>query len=136
MVKKLDKQPVQRKITKKIWVGDVPVGGGSPVSVQSMTNTETLDVSATVNQIKELEDAGADIVRVSVPGYDEANAFKEIKKAVSIPLVADIHFDYKIALEVADSVIGTYNNERIDFITNANRLNRVNTIYFLNEQLD
>ena len=54
----MDIKPVQRKITKKIWVGDVPVGGGSPVSVQSMTNTETLDVSATVNQIKELEDAG------------------------------------------------------------------------------
>ena len=74
MVKKLDKQPVQRKITKKIWVGDVPVGGGSPVSVQSMTNTETLDVSATVKQIKELEDAGADIVRVSVPSMDAAEA--------------------------------------------------------------
>ena len=100
MVKKLDKQPVQRKITKKIWVGDVPVGGGSPVSVQSMTNTETLDVSATVNQIKELEDAGADIVRVSVPSMDAAEAFKHIRKQSNIPLVSDIHFDYKIALQV------------------------------------
>ena len=72
----MDKQPVQRKITKKIWVGDVPVGGGSPISVQSMTNTETLDVSATVNQINELEEAGADIVRVSVPSMDAAEAFK------------------------------------------------------------
>ena len=80
MVKKLNKHPVQRKITKKIWVGDVPVGGGSPVSVQSMTNTETLDVSATVNQIKELEDAGADIVRVSVPSMDAAEAFKQIRE--------------------------------------------------------
>ena len=100
MVKKLDKQPVQRKITKKIWVGDVPVGGGSPVSVQSMTNTETLDVSATVNQIKELEDAGADIVRVSVPSMDAAEAFKRIREQSNIPLVSDIHFDYKIALQV------------------------------------
>ena len=100
MVKKLDKQPVQRKITKKIWVGDVPVGGGSPVSVQSMTNTETLDVSATVNQIKELEDAGADIVRVSVPSLDAAEAFKHIREQSNIPLVSDIHFDYKIALQV------------------------------------
>ena len=96
----MDKQPVQRKITKKIWVGDVPVGGGSPVSVQSMTNTETLDVSATVNQIKELEDAGADIVRVSVPSMDAAEAFKHIREQSNIPLVSDIHFDYKIALQV------------------------------------
>ena len=73
----------------------------NPISVQSMTNTNTSDVISTVKQINDLEAAGADIVRVSVPGFDEAKAFKEIKKAVSIPLVADIHFDYKIALEVA-----------------------------------
>ena len=84
-------------------VGNIPVGGNNPISIQSMTNTDTCDVVSTVNQIKDLESAGADIVRVSVPGYDEANAFKEIKKAVNIPLVADIHFDYKIALEVADT---------------------------------
>ena len=65
-----------------------------------MTNTETLDVSATVNQIKELEDAGADIVRVSVPSMDAAEAFKHIKEQSNIPLVSDIHFDYKIALQV------------------------------------
>ena len=64
----MDIQPVQRKATKKIWVGDVPVGGGSPISVQSMTNTETLDVSATVNQINKLEEAGADIIVVGSHG--------------------------------------------------------------------
>ena len=94
---------IKRKDTKVIKVGDVLVGGGNPISIQSMTNTDTCDVVSTVNQIKDLENAGADIVRVSVPGFDEAKAFKEIKKAVSVPLVADIHFDYKIALEVADS---------------------------------
>jgi len=82
-------------------VGDVAVGGDAPIAVQSMTNTETCDVNATVAQIKSLEDAGADIVRVSVPSMDAAEAFKEIKKQSEIPLVADIHFDHKIALKVA-----------------------------------
>ena len=94
---------IKRKTTKVIDVGGVLVGGNNPISIQSMTNTNTSDVVSTVKQIKDLEDAGADIVRVSVPGFDEANAFKEIKKLVEIPLVADIHFDYKIALEVADT---------------------------------
>ena len=94
---------IKRKKTKTIMVGSVPVGGDNPISIQSMTNTDTCDVVSTVKQIKDLELAGADIVRVSVPGYEEAKAFKEIKKAVNVPLVADIHFDYKIALEVADT---------------------------------
>jgi (E)-4-hydroxy-3-methylbut-2-enyl-diphosphate synthase len=94
---------IKRKETKSVSVGDVLVGGKNPISVQSMTNTDTCDVISTVNQINDLEAAGADIVRVSVPGFDEAKAFKEIKKAVNIPIVADIHFDYKIALEVADT---------------------------------
>ena len=94
---------IKRKNTKVVSVGNVKVGGTNPISVQSMTNTNTSDVISTVKQINDLEAAGADIVRVSVPGFDEAKAFKEIKKAVSIPLVADIHFDYKIALEVADT---------------------------------
>ncbi len=83
-------------------VGDVPVGGDAPISVQSMTNTETTDVAATVAQIKRIQEAGADIVRVSVPSLDAAEAFGEIRKQVDIPLVADIHFDYRIALRVAD----------------------------------
>jgi len=94
---------IKRKETKAVSVGGVLVGDKNPISVQSMTNTDTCDVISTVNQINDLEAAGADIVRVSVPGFDEAKAFKEIKKAVNIPIVADIHFDYKIALEVADT---------------------------------
>lgn len=94
--------PIVRRKSKQIMVGDIPVGGDAPISVQSMTNTETTDVAATVAQIKELEDAGADIVRVSVPSMDASTAFGEIRKEVDIPLVADIHFDYKIALDVAD----------------------------------
>ena len=83
-------------------VGRVAIGGDAPISVQSMTNTETTDVAATVAQIKALENAGADIVRVSVPTMEAAEAFGQIKRQVSIPLVTDIHFDYKIALRVAE----------------------------------
>lgn len=94
--------PIQRRKSKRIYVGNVPVGDGAPIAVQSMTNTRTTDVEATVNQIKALERVGADIVRVSVPTMDAAEAFKLIKQQVSVPLVADIHFDYRIALKVAE----------------------------------
>jgi (E)-4-hydroxy-3-methylbut-2-enyl-diphosphate synthase len=94
---------IVRNKTKPIFVGDVGVGGDHPISIQSMTNTNTANVQATIGQIEDLQAAGADIVRVSVPDEECAGAFKKIKKAVSIPLVADIHFDYKIALLVADS---------------------------------
>jgi len=80
-------------------VGDVAVGGNAPISVQSMTNTLTTDVKATVKQIKQLEEAGADIVRVSVPDQESAEAFGKIKKQATVPLVADIHFDYMMAIE-------------------------------------
>ncbi len=93
---------ITRRQTRQIMVGRVPVGGGAPVSVQSMTNTETCDVDATVAQIRALERAGADIVRVSVPSMDAAEAFGQIRKQVEVPLVTDIHFDYRIALRVAD----------------------------------
>ncbi|WP_455201021.1 flavodoxin-dependent (E)-4-hydroxy-3-methylbut-2-enyl-diphosphate synthase [Kaarinaea lacus] len=93
---------IKRRKARQIMVGDVPVGGGAPIAVQSMTNTETTDVKSTVNQIKALEAVGADIVRVSVPTMDAAEAFGEIKKQVNVPLVSDIHFDYKIALRVAE----------------------------------
>lgn len=83
-------------------VGKVPVGGGAPISVQSMTNTETCDVDDTIAQIGRLEAVGADIVRVSVPTMDAAEAFREIRTRVSLPLVADIHFDYRIALKVLE----------------------------------
>lgn len=94
--------PIVRRKSRQIMVGDVAVGGGAPISVQSMTNTPTSDVDATVAQIESIQQAGADIVRVSVPSLAEAEAFGEIRKRVSVPLVADIHFDHKIALRVAD----------------------------------
>ena len=83
-------------------VGSVAVGGDAPISVQSMTNTETTDVAATVDQIQRIQNAGADIVRVSVPSLEAAEAFGKIRQQVTIPLIADIHFDYKIALRVAE----------------------------------
>lgn len=83
-------------------VGNVPVGGDAPISVQSMTNTETCDVAATVAQVQAIADAGADIVRVSVPSMEAADAFRDIRARVTVPLVADIHFDHKIALKVAE----------------------------------
>ena len=94
--------PIKRRPTRKIRVGSVYVGGDAPISIQSMTNTETCDVAATVAQIQRCADAGADIMRVSVPTMEAAAAFGEIRKQVTVPLVADIHFDYKIALAVAD----------------------------------
>ncbi|MGS2716754.1 flavodoxin-dependent (E)-4-hydroxy-3-methylbut-2-enyl-diphosphate synthase [Eionea flava] len=94
--------PIQRRQSRQIMVGNVPVGGDAPISVQSMTNTETTDVDATVGQIQAIQQAGADIVRVSVPSMEAAEAFGEIRKQVNVPLVADIHFDYRIALRVAD----------------------------------
>jgi (E)-4-hydroxy-3-methylbut-2-enyl-diphosphate synthase len=94
--------PIKRRHSRRIMVGRVAVGGDAPVSVQSMTNTETTDVAATVAQIQALENAGADIVRVSIPTLDAAEAFGKIKQQVAIPLVTDIHFDYKIALRVAE----------------------------------
>ncbi|CZF77278.1 flavodoxin-dependent (E)-4-hydroxy-3-methylbut-2-enyl-diphosphate synthase [Grimontia kaedaensis] len=94
--------PIKRRPSTRIYVGDVPIGDGAPIAVQSMTNTRTTDVEATVAQIKALEKVGADIVRVSVPTMDAAEAFKLIKQQSSIPLVADIHFDYRIALKVAE----------------------------------
>lgn len=99
---KQGQSPIKRRVSRQIMVGNVPVGGDAPIAVQSMTNTETCDVAATVAQIKALEDVGADIVRVSVPSMEAAEAFGEIKKLVDVPLVTDIHFDYKIALRVAE----------------------------------
>ncbi len=94
--------PIVRRKSRAIRVGRVTVGGGAPISVQSMTNTATTDVAATVAQIHALQHAGADIVRVSVPDMDAAEAFGAIRAAVDIPLVADIHFDYRIALRCAE----------------------------------
>ena len=86
-------------MTKQIMVGGLPVGGGAPVSIQSMTNTRTNDVTATVEQIRRLAAAGCQIVRVAVPDMDAARAVGKIKERIDLPLVVDVHFDYKLALE-------------------------------------
>ncbi len=88
-----------RKKTRKIYYGSVGVGGDSPITVQSMTNTDTRDVHKTINQIKELEKVNCDIIRVAVPDPEAADAVKDIKKSINIPLIADIHFDYRLALQ-------------------------------------
>tara|TARA_Y100000590_G_scaffold462890_1_gene628195 strand:- start:436 stop:1533 length:1098 start_codon:yes stop_codon:yes gene_type:complete len=94
---------IKRRKTKKIKVGAVEVGGDAPISVQSMTNTLTTDVEATIKQINELNNAGADIVRVSCPDKDSSLSLKKIVKNISVPIVADIHFHYKRAIEAANS---------------------------------
>ncbi|WP_201532784.1 flavodoxin-dependent (E)-4-hydroxy-3-methylbut-2-enyl-diphosphate synthase [Psychrobacter ciconiae] len=95
--------PIKRRPTKKIFVGDVAIGGDAPISVQSMTNTDTCDVAATVAQIERCVAAGADFMRVSTPTMASVEAFGQIRKLVSVPLVADVHFDHKIALAVAEA---------------------------------
>ncbi len=94
---------IARRKCRQIHVGKVPVGGGAPITVQSMTNTLTHDVPATVAQIRALEKAGADIVRVSCPDQESALALKDIVRQVEVPIVADIHFHYKRAIEAAES---------------------------------
>ena len=94
--------PIKRRVSRQIHVGNVPVGGDAPIAVQSMTNTETCDVDATVAQVNAISAAGADIVRVSVPSMEAAEAFRDIRARADVPLIADIHFDHKIALKVAE----------------------------------
>ena len=94
---------IDRRVSRQIHVGAVPVGGDAPISVQSMTNTVTADVQATINQIKELEEAGADIVRVSCPDEASTMALKDIVKAAEVPIVADIHFHHARAIEAAEA---------------------------------
>ncbi|HSZ50888.1 MAG TPA: flavodoxin-dependent (E)-4-hydroxy-3-methylbut-2-enyl-diphosphate synthase [Caulobacteraceae bacterium] len=94
---------IDRRRSRQIHVGPVPVGGDAPITVQSMTNTITGDAKATIDQIRQLEEAGADIVRVSCPDEDATAAFKTIAKAVRVPLVADIHFHYKRGIEAAQA---------------------------------
>ena len=88
-----------RELTKEIRIGDRVIGGSYPILIQSMTNTKTQDVDATVEQILRLEDAGCEIIRCTVPDMEAAKAIGEIKKRIHIPLVADIHFDYRLAIE-------------------------------------
>jgi (E)-4-hydroxy-3-methylbut-2-enyl-diphosphate synthase len=94
---------VKRRVCRQINIGDVKVGGEAPVVVQSMTNTPTQDVAATVQQIERLESAGCELVRLAVPDMEAASALKEIKSQVTIPIIADIHFDYKLALAAIEN---------------------------------
>lgn len=89
--------------TKEVKIGNKIIGGGNPILIQSMTNTKTEDVAATVNQINQLTEAGCDIIRCAVPTIEAAKAIKEIKEYISIPLVADIHFDYKLAIAAIEN---------------------------------
>lgn len=92
-----------RKKTRRVQIGNVTVGGGAPIAIQSMTNTKTEDVAATVAQIKELTEAGCEIIRCAIPTMEAAKALSEIKKQISIPLVADIHFDYRLAIAAMEN---------------------------------
>jgi (E)-4-hydroxy-3-methylbut-2-enyl-diphosphate synthase len=98
----IPKKAVFRKKTRQVMIGNVKVGGGAPVSVQSMCNTDTKDVPATISQIKRLEKAGCDIARLAVPDMDAATCLGKIKDSINLPLVADIHFDYRLALEAIE----------------------------------
>jgi (E)-4-hydroxy-3-methylbut-2-enyl-diphosphate synthase len=95
--------PYPRRKTRVIHVGDVPIGGDSAVTVQSMTNTDTRDVRATVRQIKSLADAGCEIVRLAIPDMEAARAFSDIRKKIRIPLIADIHFDHRLAIACVEA---------------------------------
>ena len=94
---------IERRKSRQIMVGSVPVGGDAPITVQTMTNTLTSDAKATIDQIRRCEEAGADLIRVSCPDVESTAAFKEIARAATVPLIADIHFHYKRALEAADA---------------------------------
>jgi (E)-4-hydroxy-3-methylbut-2-enyl-diphosphate synthase len=94
---------IERRVSRQIMVGNVPVGGDAPITVQTMTNTLTSDAQATIDQIRRCEEAGVDIIRVSCPDVESTTALREIVRAANVPIVADIHFHYKRALEAADA---------------------------------
>lgn len=96
---------IKRRQTRAVRVGNIIIGGGAPVSIQEMTSTQTNDIKKTVAQIKSLERAGCELVRVAVPDRESAKALKEIKSYINIPLIADIHFDYRLAIMAAESGI-------------------------------
>ena len=95
--------PGERKNTHRIYVGNVPIGGGAPIAVQSMTNTDTRNVSSTIDQVDRLAEAGCEIVRLAIPDKEAAGAFKKIRTKVHVPLIADIHFDHRLALAALDA---------------------------------
>jgi len=96
---------INRRITKKVRCGNIFIGGDAPITIQTMTNTDTRDINATINQIKKLEENGCDIIRIAIPDMEAADAISKIKKSINIPLVADIHFDYRLALKALENGI-------------------------------
>ena len=92
-----------RRVSTPVQIGKVTVGGDAPIVVQSMTKTDTCDVMSTINQIRELEDCGCELVRVAIPDTEAAQAISAIKRGISIPIIADIHFDYRLALLAMES---------------------------------
>src|SRR5581483_2779467 len=101
----LYQSPFQRHKTREVQVGDVVIGGTNPIRVQSMTTTDTHDLEATVREIRHMEEAGCELVRVTVPKAEDASVLSEIKKRIKLPLICDIHFDYKMALAALDHPI-------------------------------
>jgi len=99
--------PRPRRPSKRVWIGGVPVGDGAPIAVQSMCTTLTHDVEATIRQIERLQEAGCEIVRVAVPDRRAGEALKELVRRSILPVVADIHFDYKLALMALDAATST-----------------------------
>jgi len=134
-----------RKKTKVIKVGNVLIGGDNPISVQSMTNTLTKDVVSTISQIKRLEDAGCDIVRSAITDLEDAKAIKEIKKKIDIPIIADIQYDYKLALEsikygidglrLNPGNIGSLDKVKKEFLEKYNGVNEHSMVYSALEQI-
>ena len=124
---------INRKQTIKLKIGNKEVGGDAPITVQSMTNTDTRDVEATVRQIKELEDHGCEIIRLAVLNNDAALALKEIKKQVNIPVIADIHFDYRLAIQAIESGVDALrlnpgNIGRQEFTEKVVKLAKINSV--------
>ena len=124
---------MERRKSKQIQIGNIKIGGDAPVSVQSMCNTDTRDVKKTVAQIKELQDAGCELIRVAVLNKDAAAAMKEIKKKTEVPLIADIHFDYRLALQCIENGVDALRlnpgnigrEENIKKVVNAAKLNNI-----------
>ena len=134
---------MKRRKTRTVYLGKVSIGSGHPISIQSMTKTDTRDALATVSQIKRLESAGCDIVRVAVPDNEAADALKVIRGRVSIPLVADIHFNYRLALKaIKHGVDGMRINpgnigsrDKVEKVEAGKRLVEKQQIWFLQQHL-
>ena len=124
---------IKRKPTRTVDIGGVKIGGGNPVAIQSMCNTDTRDAKATIEQIKALEEEGCEIIRVAVPDMAAAEAIGEIKKGIGIPLVADIHFDYRLALKCLEMGVDKLRinpgniggRDRVEAVVNAARVREV-----------